>query len=511
MSSEYRPYRLEIEGLLEPLAPFHIGTGERLSLVTDDPILRERADPSGTPYVPGTSLKGVLRSHLEREACLLGCDSAAVERLFGPRPARGASSADFWMGRLTVFDAYPTEGDCATEIRDHVRIHSGWGAADYGAKFDTEVASPGQMQYRFLVCYEGDGSREDLLLLREAVRFLEGGELRVGAKSGWGYGRMRLKNPVYREFDRSKDAGLAAYVAHRLGKSPPPIASFRWPEWMNPRPAGELKPFCELSMCLKLEFEGPVLVKSAYPPEPTDQQPDPNDVSRYGEAGAYSADHVFVTSVNGHYYLPGASLRGVLRHRTEKIVKTLGLRPLDAELFGYARRGIGEGRKGRLEVMDGALEGKADLLYLDHVAIDRITHAAADAKKFSTCALASPKFSVELCLRFTQDELNLVALFAFLLRDMMEGWLWIGSGTTRGYGSLRRATCEHFTLNLVEGTPLQVEAPVTQQPCQRPGRSLYAAKGIARFEDLQALWRQLDSHWRKELGESNDEGNRCQQ
>ena len=60
----YRPFRVEIRGALTLLDPLHIGAGERLSLSTDAPILLDPA--TSAPYIPGTSLRGALRDHLER-------------------------------------------------------------------------------------------------------------------------------------------------------------------------------------------------------------------------------------------------------------------------------------------------------------------------------------------------------------------------------------------------------------------------------------------------------------
>jgi CRISPR/Cas system CSM-associated protein Csm3 (group 7 of RAMP superfamily) len=63
----YGPYRLEVRGELKLLTPMHIGSGERLGVVTDDPVVRFANQPDGTPFIPGSSLRGVLRSRLERE------------------------------------------------------------------------------------------------------------------------------------------------------------------------------------------------------------------------------------------------------------------------------------------------------------------------------------------------------------------------------------------------------------------------------------------------------------
>ena len=495
----YRPYRLEISGLLKPCAPFHIGTGERLSLLTDDPVLREGNDPEGLPYIPGTSLRGVLRSHLEREAPLLGCSQAAVERLFGPKVSSGVSAAQIARGRLFIADALPVSGVTSCEFRDHVRIRPEWNAADYGAKFDNEVVLAEDAAYKFFAVYEGDGrDDEELLLLRELVRYLCEGELRVGAKAGWGYGRMELTQVSYREFDRRQPQALADYLRYRAGNEAPVLTQFEWPNWKPLRQDGVFEPFSELQLTVLLQFEGPVLVKAAFPPEPpgeaeTGQAHQPE---RYGEIGWRQADQVFVTTAGGRHYLPGSSLRGVLRRRAERICRTLLNSVEIAEvLFGAVRASGGQGHKGLIEVFDGLLCGSREWVYLDHVAIDRITNAAVDAKKFANCALASPLFRTEIRVRFTGQNVSALALFAFLLRDLMEGWCWAGSGTSRGYGHIEKATCENVRLNLLRSLGWSPGDCFTQIEYGRPGRCLYHCDKVTEFSQLNGFWRILDEHW----------------
>ena len=65
--------RLILEGTIEALTPLHIGSGKpEMELGdVDMPILRA---PDGTPYIPGSSLKGRTRSEAERLAKSTGQD-----------------------------------------------------------------------------------------------------------------------------------------------------------------------------------------------------------------------------------------------------------------------------------------------------------------------------------------------------------------------------------------------------------------------------------------------------
>ncbi|HEX9945764.1 MAG TPA: RAMP superfamily CRISPR-associated protein, partial [Thermoanaerobaculia bacterium] len=60
--------RYRFEGRLELVSPLRLSSG-RASDVTDAPLMRDRA---GVPYIPGSSLRGVIRSELERILAGLG-------------------------------------------------------------------------------------------------------------------------------------------------------------------------------------------------------------------------------------------------------------------------------------------------------------------------------------------------------------------------------------------------------------------------------------------------------
>jgi len=75
--------------LLHALAPLHAGTGQAVDVI-DLPIARLRA--TGMPFVPGSSIKGVLRE---------ACEAPSKEVVFGPETPRASEHA----GALVVSDA----------------------------------------------------------------------------------------------------------------------------------------------------------------------------------------------------------------------------------------------------------------------------------------------------------------------------------------------------------------------------------------------------------------------
>ena len=405
MRSDYRPYCLEIRGTLSAGSPVHVGSGLAWHALTDRPVARWNGAANQAAVIPGSSLKGVIRAHLERELPLLGASRADLLHLLGD--AAGVPGAG--QGRLAVFDARQQAGGGSGEVRDHVRIDRETGAAANKARFDEEVVGSSS-KFDFRCIYQG-GSAEDpeIRLLREAVRALREGEITVGAGSGIGYGRIRLGKDDLEvwEFARHDAAGLKAYLRHRLtpGKparelpAGPPAAG-------TPELVDGAAPRCRLRFDLDLRFDGCFLSRASTPPD-----------------GETHADAIYFTSA-GKAFLRGSSLRGLLRARAEKICRSTGVKnEVVDRLFGFAK-GKDDGRKSRIEFEEAPLiEGTEPReVEADHVGIDRITGFAAEGLKFGAIALESPQFRARVSVALDPGDWDLLALWGFLLRDLVEGF-----------------------------------------------------------------------------------------
>lgn len=95
---ESRPY------LLHALSPLHVGTGQSVGVI-DLPLARLKA--TGIPFVPGSSLKGVLRE-LRRPRDDASDARGLHDAVFGPRRAKAGPPGDEpgdYAGALVVGDA----------------------------------------------------------------------------------------------------------------------------------------------------------------------------------------------------------------------------------------------------------------------------------------------------------------------------------------------------------------------------------------------------------------------
>jgi CRISPR-associated protein Cmr4 len=87
---------LEVSFLLQAVSPLHAGTGQSADII-DLPIARMKS--TGIPFVPGSSLKGVLRDECATRAKLVAKDDLLA--IFGPPSA----DADKHAGAVAVGDA----------------------------------------------------------------------------------------------------------------------------------------------------------------------------------------------------------------------------------------------------------------------------------------------------------------------------------------------------------------------------------------------------------------------
>ncbi len=221
--------RYRFEGRLELLSPLRLSSG-RASDVTDAPLMRDRA---GTPYIPGSSLRGVLRSELERliagaglpdgpRSCILfskdespgACISVnrlKQEELLEKKEDEALAylgkhlcdlcrlfGSPVYASRLAIEDAYlvnPAGVADRSNVRDGVGIDRDTGAARENVKFDYEVLEKGDgtfFTFHMQVENLGEAGSHDTTLLELALALLEQG-LFVGGKRSAGLGQIKLQ------------------------------------------------------------------------------------------------------------------------------------------------------------------------------------------------------------------------------------------------------------------------------------------------------------------------------
>jgi CRISPR-associated RAMP protein (TIGR02581 family) len=196
---------------LETEEPLLVMSGDSVVNGPDMTFVRTHREGSAEPFIPGSSLKGVLRSHAERIARTLqaksvcGVFGGAEIPGCGSRLSEAKDASDYrrscpacrlfgsllWKGRFSTGDAYLVDDDrdVQPELRDGVGIDRISGGAARGAKFDLEVM-PAGVSFRTefdLVNFEA----WQLGWIAYVVRDLTEARLRVGAGTSRGLGRVR--------------------------------------------------------------------------------------------------------------------------------------------------------------------------------------------------------------------------------------------------------------------------------------------------------------------------------
>lgn len=209
-----------LTGLLRPDGPLLIvkGGGSLDPVAPDLAFVRTERDGAPTVYLPGSSLKGVLRAHSERILATLVAPDAAEDPFNFVLPRRAAATAakkngrtpDVFhlsceadrlfgsieiAGRLRIGDAYPPDSEREranqTEVRYGVAINRAKQSVQVGP-FEQEAVTGGAFAFRAtLENYE----LWMLALLLQVFRDLHEGLVQVGHAKSRGFGSLQVEQP----------------------------------------------------------------------------------------------------------------------------------------------------------------------------------------------------------------------------------------------------------------------------------------------------------------------------
>lgn len=180
---------------IEAETPMAVGSGEK-GLNTDRLVAK---DANGLPYIPGTSLTGVLRHSFDEEQWVKeifgsGGDNGKGSRLIvssaflvgedGKTVMDGLRNIDLSEKYYSYFDRLPE--------RDHVRItHKGVADSENHGKFDEELVHKGT-RFVFELEFLADDSGEDKENWEKLLAALSSPAYRIGAGTRKGFGKIKI-------------------------------------------------------------------------------------------------------------------------------------------------------------------------------------------------------------------------------------------------------------------------------------------------------------------------------
>jgi len=234
----------------------------------------------------------------------------------------------------------------------------------------------------------------------------------------------------------------------------------------------------ECRFTLRLIARGPLLIREGRRQKTEGQDredrrgrfdPDSIPIRRgrwYGDNRDFPQNKPGFLPDDAFYYLPGTSIRGVIRSQAERIVRTVAPErccdPFQKEFHApdqgcgfwqseqkvsnseaYAKSCVicrlfgSTGQASRLHISDAELV--PDTLKTgvrDHIGIDRFTGGVCKGANFQHLVLEEgTAFSCQIMVR--NFELWQLGLLAYVLRDLeywQDGFIRLGSGKTKGYG-----------------------------------------------------------------------------
>ncbi|MEM3162020.1 MAG: CRISPR-associated RAMP protein Csx7 [Candidatus Bathyarchaeia archaeon] len=200
--------RIILAGTIEAVTPLHIGSGKSEMEMgeVDLPVLTA---PDGQPYIPGSSLKGRVRTEAERIARQKGievCKPPEVRNMCGSKKTNTAELCICCRifgtaGNLSVAskvkfrDAYPI-GKVETLLeRTGIAIDRETGTVAKGALYTIQAVPAGTCFKLEIVAENLSG--EELKLLKAALKSVEDSAL--GGSSTRGFGKVKIKIDNVRE------------------------------------------------------------------------------------------------------------------------------------------------------------------------------------------------------------------------------------------------------------------------------------------------------------------------
>lgn len=450
-------HKLVIKGTLTLASPLVMGKGE--GDWVDKAIMRL---PDGRPYIPASAFAGSLRSTMQLLELFDENDKEKWEWLWGTEKGGAGKERkdDLYQSHLLIQDLIPEERDeqgkkVGKKIthRDGIKINYQTGTVEAGAKYDYEILEPGVMfplTIEITIREHFQQKANLKKLAADLIATIRHGSFRVGAFAAQGFGRFDGEKTNLR-------AVLFDFSANNAIRKESQDAWFRYLETGNFESVAPLVTESDFPkiLCPAFQITARFRLKSAL---------------MIGASGGEEAqaDKTSIQS-NGHYVIPGKSIRGAIRHRALRILKIweqqgIQLKNADgsdltSELFGYVKQDRtkeGNARRSLIRVEETTIpiETVKPMLQ-NHIRIDRFTGGVIDGALFNS----EPVWTTDkedLQIICTIDRFKNIdeptqklykKLLLMLLKDLWTGDLAIGGEKNVGRGVLQGKWAEIINNN----------------------------------------------------------------
>lgn len=433
--------------VIEALTPLALSSGDK-DIVTDSLVA---LDVNGLPYIPGTSIAGVIRHALELDA--------TKESIFGyqnPFKSKDGKGSEiiFSEAKMIGKDGKPIDGlqlidwnDAYYQhfkelpIRQHARINHKGVTADTG-KFDEQVVFKGT-RFCFEIEMVSDGSNKNQF--SSVLSQLKSKTFRLGGGTRSGFGELKVVSCLTKDYDLTKEDSLNTYL-EKTSK-----LSDKWEEEKDEIEAEAQASDAWSEYKITLKPSDFFLFGSGFGDDDADMTPVKEALISWSEQGIPEFKNQTVL-------IPATSLKGALAHRVAYHFNRIKhcfadkIDPIEYEkivgknneavkaLFGSEGEKDGKEMKnqlcGNILFSDIIKEDDAKPKILNHVAIDRFTGGAIDGALFSekTTNGIGHEYTTTLYVKKNILTDNIKDALEAALKDLCNGMLPLGGGVNRGNG-----------------------------------------------------------------------------
>lgn len=438
-------FRFLARVIIEAKAPFNIGSGNK-GVKSDSLVLR---DVNGLPFIPGTTLAGLLRHSLNT--------AEEKEAFFGSQ--KYGSSLIISEARMldedgTVLDGIVSQDRLNTHllsyykqlpIRQHAKIgHRG--STVKGGKFDEEIILKGT---RFCFEIEMLSENSDDARFKTLLNTLKSHTFRIGSGSRSGFGEIDVIKCLYKNVNLTVKEQKEWYLEKSSSLAEAWEKPFEELELKEPERTGWT------TYRLRLKPVDFLLFGAGFGNDSADMTYVRESFVdwREGVANVVNREKVLL--------IPASSVKGALSHRlafhynclSEKFVNTLNEIEKTDDFVGKNNDAVkavfgSEGEKDEKGKMKNKQRGNAlvsDVIeqtdtcpkVLNHVSIDRFTGGAIDGALFNEEVLYARDLPVSLEILVNNEAFKTSKIQEALekaLIDLCSGLLPLGGGTNRGNG-----------------------------------------------------------------------------
>ena len=369
-------------------SPLSLGSG--ISDSTDHDALR---DNRGTPYIPATSIAGVIRHSLDDET---------GKKLFGSiEDTAHASSPVITYGAVCT-------GESVISVRDSVCLKDDDKTAADTGKFDFEIVETGAEFVGYIELIDCDDEADQAIL--DALRKINLGLLRFGHKTSRGYGIVEVS------CQRMEFTDISEWLDFDM------FDGACWSGAETP----ELKPSDDVTrITLSLKQHGALSIRSYVTGPLTDGKGERKECNE-----SILPDYRQLSLENDTPVIPGTSWAGAFRTRFRDFTDC----DTRDELFGYIEKNKknAQNHKSRIYFSESRIR-KCTSKIITRNSIDRFTCGTNDGALYTEQTIYNGEAELEILLIEKPSQKSASALMA-VIADLDNGFLAVGGLTAVGRG-----------------------------------------------------------------------------